>query len=117
MEEVLSFRKQWKHTGIAPHITAKAPCGLTPDEVWVERIQRICQGQTEIGVCVSGVSLFGSSVLFLRVESIELIRLHNLIIADLGISVAEQTACFEGAQYLPHLTLLQTCFASSVLAI
>lgn len=107
-DSVLAFRKECNTSGMMPHITIKAPCGLGPDQTWLPLVVQICRSHPALTVRVEGVSCFGDSTLFLRVISPDLINFHNQIVRELDISFADQVACFEGPQYSPHLTLMQT---------
>lgn len=105
--EVLDFRAECAWKGEEPHITLKAPCGLDASERWLEPAQQICQASPPVNVQIHSVGNFGSSVLYLKVDSPELVHLHKQLVSGLGISLADQSACFEGLQYVPHLTLMQ----------
>lgn len=105
--KVLDFRAECILPGEEPHITVKAPCGLGVSEGWLEPVRKLCQVFPPIHVRIKGLGNFGSSVLYLKVESPGLVSLHNQLVSALGISLVDQAACFEGPQYVPHLTLLQ----------
>lgn len=107
-EAVEHFRRRYNWRGIEPHITVKAPCGLDDKEEWLANIRQLCQGVAALPIQISGVGTFGSAVLYLRVTSSALHRLHQRILEELYISDADQIACYEGGGYIPHLTLLYT---------
>jgi 2'-5' RNA ligase len=107
-DSVHQFQRERAAEALAPHITVKAPCGLSSDAAWLPTVKKVCQHFAAFQVQIDGIGSFGNSVLFLRVLSPGLINLHNYLIDELGTSSADQNACYEGNQYSPHLTLLQT---------
>jgi 2'-5' RNA ligase len=62
------------------------------------------------------VGSFDASVLYLEVTSASLLSLHQQLIHELGISIDDQAACFEGSRFIPHLTLMRWSEAPSASA-
>ena len=77
---------------------------------WLEAIKRICEGFSSFEVTISSPKFFGEDILFLSVESDELIKLHEAFVESVSPSKELIKTYFELDEYIPHLTLGQTHF-------
>ncbi|MEH7351580.1 2'-5' RNA ligase family protein [Gottfriedia acidiceleris] len=112
--KIMRFQQQWKNNrivdGVEPHITVKAQGGITPDMAWLEKIKKICESFLPFEVNIKNPKFFGEDILYLSVESDELIKLHEILVETISPSKELIKAYFELDEYIPHLTLGQTHF-------
>lgn len=108
IQQIEEFRTPWGQAKTKPHITVKAPNSLTNPDHWLPLVTELCQRVTPFEVILSGVSQFGTTTLYLRVLSPALIVLHQELMQVVKPPLTEQSVYFEGAAYLPHLTLAHT---------
>ncbi|MEZ0481573.1 2'-5' RNA ligase family protein [Planococcus sp. SSTMD024] len=111
------FRKQWPDNQIdevvEPHITLKAQGGLTPDESWLEGVRKACQKIAPFEVMIGGTAFFGKEILYLQVDSLELKKLHERLVAIIKPTDEMIAQYFELDQFVPHLTLAKTSYGLS----
>lgn len=105
-QKIELFRAGWGPFSAEPHITVKAPNALFKLEEWLPGVAALCQTVPPVSIRLQGVGQFGTSVLYVRVSSIELPNLHNALLRLVNPPLAEQASFFEGKSYQPHLTLL-----------
>ncbi len=91
---------------LPPHITVKAPNSLPDSEWWLPEVAALCKRISPIHIVLDGLGQFASTVLYWRVVSPDLVKLHNALLSILNPPLAERSAYFEGPAYVPHLTLL-----------
>ncbi|BCB03535.1 2'-5' RNA ligase family protein [Bacillus sp. KH172YL63] len=106
LERIEQFQGKWiAKPGVEPHITLKAQGGLTPDEKWMEAVQRVCEGFTPFPASLEEPKYFGDTILYLSVNSNNLHRLHQKIVQAISPTEEEIQQYFEGNDFVPHLTL------------
>lgn len=113
-KKIVKFQQQWENNrlveGVEPHITVKAQGGLTPDMKWLEKVKKICESFLSFEVMINNPKFFGEDILYLSVDSDELIKLHEILVETVAPSKELIKHYFELAEYIPHLTLGQTHF-------
>lgn len=112
-ERILSFQKSFPSNKIPffhePHITLKAPNGLTEDKAWLNKVATFVGGYPRFSVTLEGLDTFGERVLFLNpIFPQELITLHVRLIELFYSDPESGNRFFEGSVYHPHLTLGET---------
>ncbi|MEE6449466.1 2'-5' RNA ligase family protein [Gottfriedia acidiceleris] len=114
MKKIVKFQQQWENNrlveGVEPHITVKAQGALTPDMKWLERVKKICENFLSFKVKISNPKFFGEDILYLSVESDELIKLHEIVVEAISPPQELIKTYFELDEYIPHLTIGQTHF-------
>ncbi len=108
MNQIQSFRQKWGYSEASPpHVTVKAPSGLTATEDWVPKIEQICRGFPAFELKLGAPATFGSTVLFNTVLCKEIITLHLLLVDAIKPSIQEQKKHYEVTDFIPHLTIVQ----------
>lgn len=98
------FRQSIRHRITAPHVTVKAPNGLTPDLVWLPAVREACASTQPFTVRVEGVRSFGRRVIYLAV--------HGEGVRDLHVSLLDAVAPAQRSQhegrgaFTPHVTVV-----------
>lgn len=112
LERVVSFQKSWSSNGlpdvVEPHVTVKAQSGLTLDMAWLEKVKVICSSFSNFQLSLSEPALFGNEVIFLSVQSKELLELHKKLVNAVTPSKEQMQRYSELDLFTPHLTLGQT---------
>lgn len=98
---IVSFRQRWGAPRTEPHITVKAPAGLTDDLAWLDRVEEGCRVFPCFPVSLGHPEMFGQDVVFLKVASPEIRALHSRLVEAAGAVPGP----FELQEYVPHLTL------------
>jgi 2'-5' RNA ligase len=112
-ERIFKFQKSFPSNKVPyfyqPHITLKAPSGLSEDMAWLERVKILVGNHVPFEIKFKGLGEFDDRVLFLKpVFSDGLMDLHNKLITLLNPSTEARGKFFEGSLYNPHLTLGET---------
>ncbi|MDB5254507.1 MAG: 2-5 ligase [Parcubacteria group bacterium] len=112
-ERIAGFQKSFPSNKVPyftePHITLKAPNGLTEDKSWLAKVMTIIGNHPRFSIKLSGLDGFEDRVLFLNPEfSQGLIDLHMKLVTLLNLDLEEQKKFYEGSLYHPHLTLGET---------
>lgn len=112
-EKVLDFQKSFPSNKVPffhePHITLKAPSGLTEDKAWLAKVMALVGDYPRFQIKLEGLDGFGDKVLFLNpVFSQELMDLHLKLVELLYPNTESDNKFFEGSVYHPHLTLGET---------
>lgn len=117
LNAIREFRRQWPANRIdevvAPHITMKAQGGLTPDEYWLERVKVEAGKFPSFSVRLGEPRFFGEDILYLSLQSPELVELHKRLVAAVGSSPEQIAEYFELERFVPHLTLAKTSYGLS----
>ncbi|MDQ0888218.1 2'-5' RNA ligase [Paenibacillus sp. V4I9] len=112
LERVVAFQKRWLSNGlpnvVEPHVTVKAQSGLTLDMAWLEKVKVVCSSFSKFHLSLSEPALFGNQVIFLSVQSNELLELHKKLVNVVAPSNELMQHYAELDLYTPHLTLGQT---------
>jgi 2'-5' RNA ligase len=98
---IMAFRQRWGAVRTDPHITVKAPGGLTADLAWLPRVEAACRLIPRFSVALGYPEMFGEDVVFLPAASSELRLLHRRLVEAVGAVPGP----FELQGYHPHLTL------------
>lgn len=102
--EVLAWQAALGHRITAPHVTVKAPPGLSDDLAWRPRAEAVCAAFPPFPVTLAGVRTFGKGVIYLAVDAPAARDLHVALVDALG---GPDPAAFEGRDaFVPHLTLV-----------
>ena len=108
-EEIIRFQKRWPGNRlpdlVEPHITIKSQAGLSDDELWVDSVKGICESFPIFSVSIKSVNCFGTSVVYLGVESKKIKELHSRIVRAISPDPETSRKYFELDLYEPHLTL------------
>jgi 2'-5' RNA ligase len=108
-ERIIGFQKRWKSNRITemvePHITVKAPVGLTDDEAWISRARERCRSFYPFIIKLGNPASFGSDVTYLSVNSVEIHELHRLLLSIFSTSLEDNREWYELDYFVPHLTL------------
>src|SRR3989344_8550675 len=112
-ERVLNFQKSFPSNKVPyfhePHITLKAPNGLTEDKSWLAKVMTLVGNYPRFTIELHGLGGFEKRVLFLQpMFSQELIDLHLKLVTLLCPNIEDNNKFFEGAVWHPHLTLGET---------
>lgn len=109
-ERIFEFQKSFPSNKVPyfnePHITLKAPSGLSEDKSWLAPLMTLVGGHAPFEIKFEGLDGFDDKVLFLNPALSEgLMDLHNKLIALLNPDAEAREKFFEGSLYHPHLTL------------
>lgn len=106
LERIEHFQSKWiNHLGVEAHITLKAQGGLTPDEKWIDKVQKVCEKFKPFQVSLEKPKYFGDNILYLSVNSNNLHKLHQKIVQAISPSEDLLKQYFELDAFVPHLTL------------
>lgn len=109
-ERIVKFQESFPSNKVPyfnePHITLKAPSGLTGDKAWLPKILTLIGNYERFSINLSSIDGFDDKVLFLKPEPSEgLMSLHQKLIELLNPTEEENKKFYEGSMYHPHLTL------------
>ncbi len=112
-EKIFTFQKSFPSNKAPffhePHITLKAPSGLTEDKMWLDKVISLVENYPRFQIKLEGLDGFDDKVLFLNpVFSQELMGLHLKLVELLCPNAESNNKFFEGSVYHPHLTLGET---------
>lgn len=112
-EKVLEFQKSFPSNKIPffhePHITLKAPSGLTEDKSWLAPVMALVGDYPRFQIKLEGLGGFEDRVLFLNpVFSQELMDLHLKLVNFLYPNTESDNKFYERSLFYPHLTLGET---------
>ena len=113
LERILTFQKSFPTNKVwfynEPHITLKAPSGLTEDRGWLARVMVIIGNHEPFEIDFTHLDSFNDEVLFLSPAPSEgLMELHMKLVKELCPDETMHKEFFEGEEYHPHLTLGDT---------
>ncbi|HAM81539.1 2'-5' RNA ligase family protein [Ornithinibacillus bavariensis] len=113
-DKLIAFRGRWPNHRInkvvEPHITLKAQGGLTASEEWLANIINVCENFHPFRIRVEDPKFFFDNILFLSVESVELVELHYKIVQVVAPSAELIKQYYELDDYIPHMTLGKTAY-------
>jgi len=112
-EKIFDFQRSFPSNKVPyfhkPHITLKAPNGLTEDLTWLEKVKMVVGDQSVFEIKLEGLDNFEDRVLFLKpAYSKDLMDLHLKLVSLLCPDIENENKFFEGPLYHPHLTLGET---------
>ena len=88
-----------------PHITVKAPDGLTSDLAWLPRVREVAARSARFIVTIGEARTFGNRILYLSVEGTNLAQLHQSILEVISPNSDLEPTFSKEREYVPHLTL------------
>jgi 2'-5' RNA ligase len=88
-----------------PHITLKAPDGLTPDLSWLAKARDIAARTPRFDVTIGAPRTFGTRVLYLSVEGSALEHLHRELAKIVSHADGVEHNSSDSRSFTPHLTL------------
>ncbi|HYF93685.1 MAG TPA: 2'-5' RNA ligase family protein [Symbiobacteriaceae bacterium] len=110
--ELLGIRERHPllRSPVPPHITVKSPFIYRhTGAAVVEQLEAICEHWAPFEVQLSGLGVFRSSILYVKVEeSKELDGLHHDLVEGLDGFVETLNDRYDGDAYTPHLTLAES---------
>lgn len=83
-----------------PHITLVPPPALPDDDSFIEKVVEVCKEIEPFNVKLNNLDQFGNRVLYVSVNSPELVNLHKKIYEILDLQE-------EKRDYTPHLTIVK----------
>lgn len=111
-QRIVKFQKRWTNNPlpgvVEPHVTLKAQGGLTEDLSWVDNVKDICSRYPSFKLSISEPRFFGKDILYLSVESPELLDLHKQLVDAVSPSRELIKQYFESDDFTGHLTLGKT---------
>ena len=114
-ERVERFQNRWiVRSGVEPHITLKAQGGLTEDLAWLGRVREVCQRFKPFRVSFDGPAYFGETILYLGVQSQELVELHRKIVQAVSPPSESIRRYFELDDFVPHMTLGKEAYGGGI---
>lgn len=106
MDRIEHLQRKWmKHLGVEPHITLKAQGGLTLDKKWIDKVKKVCENFEPFQMSLDKPMYFGDFILYLSVNSNNLLDIHQKIVQEISPSDDEIKKYFELDDFVPHLTL------------
>lgn len=94
------LRAEFKFLTTEPHITIVPPPSLPDDDSFIEQVIKVCQSTKPFSIKLNSLNQFGNRVLFVGVDSPDLIKLYEDIFQNLNIEK-------ESRGYTPHLTIVK----------
>lgn len=111
-QRIAAFQRRWPGNPtpevVEPHITVKAPGGLTPDLAWMDPVTAVCRAFPPFTMAVTGPAFFGADVVYLGIAAPSVHGLHRRLLEVIAPGRAGIERYFEGDDYVPHITLGQT---------
>jgi 2'-5' RNA ligase len=105
---IKEIQDRFGNNEIEPHITLKAQGGLGENIKWLEHVNLIAKQTSPFKIVLGNIRKFGNEVLYISIDSPELVALHNRIIDELNLSPEIIERYFEKELFTPHLTLGRT---------
>lgn len=105
-----AYNEQSMLTPLIPHITLLHPNALTSlaPMYFIPLVSKVAAQHLPFDVTLTHLGAFGSSVLYIAVESHGLMRLHKALVALLPEKV--RTQYYVSRSFTPHVTLAQAKF-------
>lgn len=93
-------RAEFRFLTTEPHITIVPPPALPDDESFIKEVIEVCKKTPTFKVKLNQLGQFGNRVLYVGVQSLELIKLYENIYESLNLEK-------EKRGYTPHLTVVK----------
>lgn len=104
-QKLLDIQTQHGDNRLEPHITLRPPVVPSPEQGWLQVVEQQAAAAKPFEVLLPGTGTFGKRVMFVRVESAGLLKLHAELIPALK-DFEPVTAKKESIDdFHPHLTL------------
>ena len=94
------LRAEFRFFTTEPHITLVPPPALPDEDTFIEKVVEVCKKTKPFNIKLSDLEQFGSRVLYVSVNSPDLINLHKKIYENLNLQ-------HEKRGYTPHLTIVK----------
>lgn len=94
------LRAEFRFLTTEPHITIVPPPALPDDDLFIKSVVEVCKKTKAFKIKLEQLEQFGSRVLYVSVNSPELIRLYEDIFETLKLEK-------ENRGYTPHLTVVK----------
>ena len=94
------LRAEFRFFTTEPHITLVPPPALPDEDDFIENTVEICKKTEPFNIKLSGLGQFGSRVLYVSVNSPDLLNLHKQIYESLNLQ-------HEKREFTPHLTIVK----------
>jgi 2'-5' RNA ligase len=104
-EQISSIQDQFGNNRLEPHITLRPPVTLVNETKWLETVEDLCRNLSSFPIQLTGTGNFGKRVLFLEIQSTELIELEAKLTKAIKQFEEEQNKPSDQKHYHPHLTL------------
>src|SRR5690606_34173075 len=113
-EKIIGFQNRWPNHWISkavePHVTVKAQSGLTSDEEWISIVQEVCRSFQRFDLKVSEPKFFFDTILYLSIESEQLVRMHEQLVHRMSPSQELIKKYFELEDFVPHMSIGKTFY-------
>lgn len=106
--------KYMNKIGVEPHVTLKAQSQLNESQERLNQIHNIISKTKQFYITPKTIKFFGEQVLYLSLQSPELIKLHNQLVDILKVPIALKEHYFEGELFVPHITIGKTTFTNDI---
>lgn len=103
-EKISNIQNKFGNNRLEPHITLRPPIALKEKGKWLEVIQDTCKGFFPFTIHLTGTGNFGKNVLFIKVQSDELLTLQRQLVRAIKPYEPESQR-HKAQEYHPHLTL------------
>lgn len=94
------LRAEFKFFTTEPHITLIPPPALPDDDSFVRNVIRVCKEMKSFNIKLENLEQFGNRVLYVGVNSPELINLYDKIYEKLNLEKEKRA-------FTPHLTVVK----------
>lgn len=106
LDRIEQLQRKWiNHLGVEPHITLKAQGGLNLNKKWIDKVKQVCENFEPFYMSLDKPKYFGDCILYLSVNSSNLLELHQKIVRGISPSDDLIKKYFELDDFVPHLTL------------
>lgn len=94
------FRAELRFFTTEPHIKLVPPSALPYDDSFIKQVVEICKRTHKFNIKLDELSQFGNRVLYVNIDSPELIKLNEKIYDSLNLEK-------EKRKFVPHLTIFK----------
>lgn len=94
------LRAEFRFLTTEPHITIVPPPALPDDDCFIGSVVEVCRNTESFKVKLGQLAQFGNRVLYVSVDSLELVKLYENIYESLSLKK-------EDRGYTPHLTVVK----------
>lgn len=94
------LRAEYRFFTTEPHITLVPPPALPDNDTFIEKVVKVCKKTKPINIKLNSIDQFVNRVLYVSVNSPDLIDLHKEIYENLNLQ-------HEKRGYTPHLTIVK----------
>lgn len=105
-DNIIHFRNHWCYEATEPHITIKAPGGLSENCTWLDDVRGVIGNYYAFDIKIGEVGKFGESVVYFKVISDTIDELHRNLVSVISPSTEDIKRDFELNNFIPHLTIM-----------